>query len=458
MATPTPEERLSISPSPQVWRTGIEAAWHHSRADAAAMAFRGQLGLPTNGPIVMSGHQAQFWHAGILAKHFAALAAASAISGNAHAAWITVDQDSHDPWPLPAPTPGLERIVMRLGPAAEADRPVCTMPASSGPHSLIAPHLPALVPSAAAGASRIADALARHTGAASAAAQIASALRDLIAPLTPDRAPPIGLFATRISGTDLFSNAVASMREDPALCAVHYNAAARTHPAAGIRPLSLTADQVELPLWHIVPTGPRRRVHAHQLADIPVTQLAPRALLMTALLRSAACDLFIHGVGGGVYDQVTDAWIGAWKPKWRLAPTAVVTATRYLSIENAPDVPSPQAIARAQWRHHRALHDPSLLDDDAAAAEKRDMLRQIRETRAAGGHPLPLYRRMHALLARVRGAHVEKLSELKALADSLNSHRDAAAVLFDRTWAFPMLADQTLQGLRDAIRQAFGQP
>ena len=50
---------------------------------AEARAFREQLGLPTDRPIVMSGHQAQIWHPGILSKYLAAIGLAIPQMGKA---------------------------------------------------------------------------------------------------------------------------------------------------------------------------------------------------------------------------------------------------------------------------------------------------------------------------------------------------------------------------------------
>ena len=48
---------------------------------------------------------------------------------------------------------------------------------------------------------------------------------------------------------------------------------------------------------------------------------------MTGMARLAACDLFVHGTGGGIYDTITEAWFREWLGV-ELAPTIAVTRMR----------------------------------------------------------------------------------------------------------------------------------
>src|SRR5690606_40978326 len=88
---------------------------------------------------------------------------------------------------------------------------------------------------------------------------------------------------------------------------------------------------VELPLWRVDREGRRHRAFLHDL-EMDGT-LYPRALMMTALARLGLCDLFIHGTGGGRYDQVTERWMYEWL-KVKLAPMAVATASIHLPFKS----------------------------------------------------------------------------------------------------------------------------
>jgi len=94
-----PVQSVLIDPDPCAWRGRVER-WAGRRPDEAA-AFRRQLGLCESAPLVMTGHQAQVWHCGVLAKYFALDAFARHIG--AEAAWVVPDQDAHAGDPIEAP-------------------------------------------------------------------------------------------------------------------------------------------------------------------------------------------------------------------------------------------------------------------------------------------------------------------------------------------------------------------
>jgi hypothetical protein len=177
---------------------------------------------------------------------------------------------------------------------------------------------------------------------------------------------------------------------------------------------------------------------------------------MTALLRLAGCDLFIHGTGGGEYDHITEAWIGAWLGE-ALAPTAVVTATLRLDL-GRPDPPTRSDLARALWRVHRAAHDPALLGLEEDAERKRTLVGAVATAREAGEPALPPYRGLQAFLDEYRRAHAADLAALAAEAESLAARLAEADVVNDRTWPFPLYPAESIAGLARAVRSRFGAP
>ena len=69
-------------------------------------------------------------------------------------------------------------------------------------------------------------------------------------------------------------------------------------------------------------------------------QLRPRAVTTTLYSRLVSCDLFVHGIGGGKYDQLTD-WIASQFWKVRLPDYCVVSAT-YKLFPNLPSIDAAQ--------------------------------------------------------------------------------------------------------------------
>ncbi|MEO1130384.1 MAG: hypothetical protein AAFX05_11860, partial [Planctomycetota bacterium] len=281
----------------------------------------------------------------------------------------------------------------------------------------------------------------------SAAMQMARTLEELSrAWARPDSV----IAATTLADAPVFHAAVEQMREDPVSMRNAYNTAVAAHPDAGIAPLTDDAlSGIELPLWVLEDSG-RRRAFAEDLASDPT--LAPRALLMTGLVRSAACDLFIHGTGGGVYDAITDAWFQNWLGV-TLAPTAIVTADLYLPIsgEDADDA----ALDAAKRRAHEAKHDPAVLGDTRTADAKRALLQRIEETKAAGGDPRPIFGEMQRLMEQYRTEQADGMQRLQEDVQRVEAAIAEREVASDRTWAFPLHEPAALEALDAEIGRAF---
>lgn len=440
------------------------------------------MGLPVDRPIVMSGHQAGFWHGGIIAKYFAVQAACAAF--DAAGAWVVVDQDDNPAdlvsWCVADQDGRLREAHVRMLASAipggsngsRSSSGVEHVPSGSIGSSRVTfgankeGQSPAL-PSIAAGLTRIEQAMHGHLNEPTLARQIGAATRDLIQEAAPEPTPT-WFYATDLCRTDLFGWLVERMSSDPVGCVNAYNDAVMRHPEAGMARLRVPTAGAsdgergvyELPLWALGPRDrggkligpPRKRVTSATVREVPREELAPRALLMTALVRLAGCDAFIHGTGGAAYDRVTDEWIRAWLGE-SLAPTAMVTATMLLPL--ASDFEGALSASRAAWVAHRAEHDPALLGDRAAAMEKERLVNEIRDARSRGERPLASYRTMHALLEDVRTRHADRLNELKTAAVEAKTSASQATLAADRTWPFPLFQNDDLAKLATEIRSRF---
>lgn len=411
-----------------------------------ARRFRERLGLPTDGPVVMSGHQAQIWHPGILSKYLAAAGAGEAL--HAHPAWLVVDQDTGNPLRVRSAQVGEDGSaragVVDLG---IGEGPGVNQPLGLAPSARIVASCPDVV-------RPIGEALRAHEGASSLSEQVQGALEDLLAPITP---PIQRVRALSVRQTELFAEVVARMADDPGSCQASYNRAASERPEARVRALKPgdARSGVELPLWDIR-SGERRRVYASDLAGVDPSDLAPRGLLMTGLMRLAGCDLFIHGTGGGAYDRVTDAWFEAWLGERPGAPSVVVSAT--IRLEGVGGSDEVERAERLAWRAHAARHNPELLNDPDVSARKRELVERIRS--APPGERAALFREMHDLLDRHRRVHAEELAALDAAAREASLRaadaRRISEIARDRTLPFPMYPQERLTALRGAIRDGLG--
>lgn len=449
--------KLTIQPPWRQWHVPAAAsADDHASRQALAEVVNcnaDRLGtgrLRGDRPILATGHQAFFWHPGILAKDIAVTVAAEAHDGDR--LHVVVDQDVHDVSGLDVPHVVDERIVVervRLG-SQRVEVPTGSHPPVTFDTSH--PHLPAVLTQAVAGL----------PACRSLAEQVTVALARLREPYAP--AMPV-VFASQLPQLPVFAACVERMLADASACVLAYNRAAAAHPKAGIAALQWTRERIELPLWQLQPDGPRRRVFA-DLADstpllvndddAPVNDrrtLAPRALLLTAQMRSALCDLFVHGLGGGTYDHVMEQWWHDWHGG-PLAPMAVATADVHLAFD-AP-VADRAALDRAVWYAHHLPHNVGRAlgaDADGARQRKDALLASMRATRDRRRRRAA-FDELHRINDELAAAHPDLLAAADAqLARARIAIANAAAAR-RRDWSIALYPAEALAALGDAVQMA----
>jgi hypothetical protein len=473
-----------LEPSAGVWPAMVALSWDRVRRDPSALTFRAALNLPTDRPVIASGHQATLWHPGILAKRMALAAAADSRempAGRAGAAWVVVDQDDEDTGSIARPIRRADGVWIRkqhrwcgaLPGIASGSRPACEPREVERTPPTRAPQDPATEADPwCASVDRALASLRRFAHESSLARQVTVATSALLAESFPQEREPTIVYASDLERTARFVELVERMAREPEACVRAYNAAVRAHPESGLRELigDEVQDRWELPLWWLAPGKPRARVFAEDLQPVPNhtppadgshRRLAPRAILMTGLLRSAGCDLFIHGLGGGIYDKACEAWFAAWRPDDRLAPAAVVTATLRLPLATGP-APSPQEVTRTAWRARSARHNPRALDldqarrDDARQREKQRLVDDIANLPRKSRCRREAYLRLLDWIEMYREANVAAIAAAAASAAQARAAFESRSVVNDRTWAFVLHEHETLARLRDVIAEKFG--
>ena len=182
-----------------------------------------------------------------------------------------------------------------------------------------------------------------------------------------------------------------------------YNAAIRAYRQAnGVRSDSHPAPELpegEAPFW--VRTGTGQRQPATAANDIRA--LRPRAITLTLFARVCIGDLFIHGIGGGKYDEVTDAII---RDYFDIEPPAyqVLSATLHLPIPAFPS--SDDDVKRAQRRLRDLRWNPDRFIP-VGQLSRPDVKTLVEEKAALAANEPP--RDHHAARAR----WFQKLRELK---------------------------------------------
>jgi hypothetical protein len=247
-----------------------------------------------------------------------------------------------------------------------------------------------------------------------------------------------------------------------------------THP---VPELARDGEWFELPLWLWTNENPRRRAafvrqrgQTWELADrlgLQVSlrggdapeigrfsqelqnrgiKLRPRALVTTLYARLVLSDLFIHGIGGAKYDELTDAIVRRF---FRIEPPAYVTATAtfrlpierpYVSLADVRK--SAQRLRDLRYRPEAFLGNPQVKQDtevtsklSALAAEKREYL-AAHDLRRCSQQVFTrldaLNRKMHSLLQpleqHIRAEHAELIT--RARQTQLLGSREFSFVLF----------------------------
>lgn len=455
-----------------------------ARAEALGLgqAFSERIGIPlrepaADAPIVATGHQPELYHPGVWVKDF--LLQRLADETAAAAFDVVVDSDAFDIVAVTAPciTPEVRRCRQYLDVGRAKGCFACTpLP---GPD-----HLDDFVRATDSMLATLpAPAVRRHFSEWSQSLKSASRRAENLSELMT--------FTRRIyesaAGTDYLELPVTAMCRgeawalfvaDIAFDAERFAAAYNTELAAyrqvhktrtAAQPfpdLAMTDDAIELPLWALK-AGSREPVFARRVGQgvelvaggevvcamdsaedaariIGASAIiAPKALALTMFVRTFACDLFIHGVGGGRYDRVTD---GVIRRYYGVTPPQFVVASLTMYLPLGMHLVTPEEVSAARERLNRLTHNPDALlgevdfDDEAErvkaialAREKASLVASIAEPGADKKTLGMRIKEVNAELARLleplREQWAAELSQLEAQV----AH---AEILTDRTYPY----------------------
>lgn len=93
----------------------------------------------------------------------------------------------------------------------------------------------------------------------------------------------------------------------------------------------------------------------------PEIRIRPKALITTMYARLVLSDLFIHGIGGAKYDEVTDAIIRRF---FGIEPPAFVTATATVRLPLERPQVTPEDLTALDQEYRETIHHPEEFLDD----------------------------------------------------------------------------------------------
>ncbi len=447
---------------------------------------RAQLGHPDDArPILATGHQTELYHPGVWAKN-ALLHAAAAQLGGAAPVHLAVDTDA--PKHLTLRWPGGTPLLI----TDDAD-------AAAAPWSGL---LKSPSPTHLARLSSAADSASRHWSFQSLLLQFLAALSKLSKQSQPlsnsitraidqiDRSLGLHTQMTIVSPVWsseaylLFAHHLISRAD---AFAAAYNASLNDFRAAhgmrtATRPmpdLFASADAIEAPFWldDLSSGGKRSRPSVFRAGDGTAWvlqllngeefvfdprvdgweaasrlsrwlgstshRLSPRALTLTTFFRLLVADQFVHGIGGGRYDQVTDRLIERYfdiePPKF-----SVTTATLYF----------PDAIDHERVCVPCVVHEGHRLWHAALGPRKMQFVREIEAMPRRSPQRAAAFVTMQDELATAAKSDTA-VQEWRARLDETKVQARHEQALFDRELFFAIQPQARLEGLIARYSEAF---
>lgn len=414
--------------------------------------------LAVDGPIIATGHQAWFWHPGILAKDMAMAQAADYHNG--HMLHLVVDHDVHPAMQLPIPIRLGNAMIGKVVQLAKVrdDIPI----ASQKPVDIkqVQDNLWYLKQEQSAS---LGKALVNMPVCVNLGQQITVILTRLMQQWVGD--VPV-LYSTQLLKLPTAQRLLDQMLDNPLVMARCYNNAVNEVPHAGISHLALEPDRVELPLWLIQWDTPRTKVYADiadhdailvdehgQVIDRQTAMLAPKALFLSALMRSVVSQLFIHGKGGGVYDQVTEIWWSQWKQP-PLSALAIASADLYMKwdVPLAHEEDVEDAICHL---HHLRHNMDRFTDVDPQLAQaKAELIENLANPKANRTDKKVWFKQLHAINDQFCEDHVDMLNEAYNRVTHAKKGIANRQLASRRDWPFFLYPDHQLDHLRHLIHQA----
>ncbi len=170
-------------------------------------------------------------------------------------------------------------------------------------------------------------------------------------------------------------------------------------------------------------------------------KVRPRALTTTLYARLCLSDLFIHGIGGAKYDQVTDAIIERF---FHIQPPVFAVATATVQLGWRPNAVEPDDIRQVNghlrdlWYHPEGLAgQPGCVPQDAGdylqlAAEKKRFLDQL----PPRGHRLAWHQKLQRINTRLRTHVASCRTQLLRERQRLLSELRKDTILSSREYSF----------------------
>lgn len=460
------------------------------------VAVSARLGIEPTAVWVATGHQPELHHAGVWFKDVLVSALADAIAGAGLHVVTDLDTVKHTELAVPrADDDGAIRV--RRQPLLEALPHRCAAQLAPPPEPALAALADAVRrdrPQAEVFQEWSTYACAAVSGSSTLAQWLCAARTRLSASLG---APVRDVLFSDLARDETFMRFAADIllryREmfelhGQALRAWRAEHGAHTPPVPDLRQRD---GATEVPLWIYRPGGPREPLFAAaasgavqltgvggEVGRIPLDPdaavgalldlvsrgflVAPRALTLTMFVRSFVADVFVHGLGGALYDAIGDELARRW---YGWVPPAFLLATATVHLDLPVRATSAADVARARWARHHAWHNPAICRPDGAEpsnpavtgllVKQERLLHEIAAAPRFSQERAGRFRQLHDVRAELRTQFQPALDRLDTDVHNRAFESDQNRLARNREYFFALAPREKLLALVEQAR-AYG--
>lgn len=175
-------------------------------------------------------------------------------------------------------------------------------------------------------------------------------------------------------------------------------------------------------------------------------RLWPRALFTTLYLRVFVFDWFVHGIGGALYDQITEDWAVRWL---QISPSPMVAASLTLRLPLTPARSGQQELREAQHLQHHLLWNPDMLLQGPEKGRLHSWLAELRQLRSENPELGPAsklrFHRIRQLVDSLREFSRGPLQEGWSKVARLRQFAAEEHLVNNREYAYPLHPTESLQ-------------
>lgn len=179
--------------------------------------------------------------------------------------------------------------------------------------------------------------------------------------------------------------------------------------------------------------------------------IAPRALTTTMFCRLLVSDLFIHGIGGAKYDQLTDQIISAFfgvRPPGYLTSTATFRLPMSGKRVTKQDISEQRQLLR-EYKLHPERHAPLSAETEALKEQKRLAIQTLKR----GDDKKLAHQKIEAINQQLAATLTQKTATAEARLEELKSGLRDSQILHSREYSFALHRQSIIQQLKLLARR-----